>query len=168
MAKARELPTWEYLNDRFHYDPATGIITWKTRGVELTGCANTTKYWDSTHAGNEVGYENKRGYREVMMKGKAYFIHRIAWKLVTKCEPPSIIDHINQVRGDNRWVNLRELSHAQNVCNSNKGRGRVARGVRKTTGGKFVAETSFTKMITIGTYDTEAEASAAYNKYRGV
>lgn len=34
--------------------------------------------------------------------------------------PPDEIDHINGVRDDNRWVNLRIATRGQNLCNARR------------------------------------------------
>ena len=43
--------------------------------------------------------------------------NRVAWLLMTGEWPEYEIDHINRDKSDNRWVNLRAVTHAQNARN---------------------------------------------------
>ena len=57
-------------------------------------------------------------------------MHRLIWKLVTGRDPETEIDHINGVRTDNRWLNLREVSIQGNGRNMQ----RQKRNLSGTTG----------------------------------
>lgn len=59
------------------------------------------------------------GYLRVRYKGKNHYVHRLIYSLVTGLEPESV-DHINGDRSDNRWVNLRGATKAQNRHNSKR------------------------------------------------
>jgi len=48
--------------------------------------------------------------------------HRAAFALMTGRWPVQV-DHINGIRSDNRWVNLREVTNAQNQHNSRSAEG---------------------------------------------
>ena len=63
-----------------------------------------------------IGYIDKDGYWGVVIKGKHYKLHRLAFLLMGE-EIPKYVDHINGMPGDNRWLNLRSASHSQNCCN---------------------------------------------------
>jgi hypothetical protein len=99
--------TYEYVNELLKYDHETGILTWKVprQGIRV---------------GNEAGCLAKNGYRYVRIDGKNYLSHRLAWLLYTREWPADQIDHINQVRDDNRIKNLREVSHRDNLRNQKK------------------------------------------------
>ncbi|ECB4859610.1 HNH endonuclease, partial [Salmonella enterica subsp. enterica serovar Lexington] len=43
--------------------------------------------------------------------------NRLAWLFVTGMFPNGVIDHINRVRDDNRFSNLRDISVAENNLN---------------------------------------------------
>ena len=62
------------------------------------------------------------GYRSVHMLGFSWPEHRLIWKVVTGQEPKGYIDHINGVRDDNRFENLRDVSPQGNALNSVPGR----------------------------------------------
>lgn len=94
----------EYLYKILHYDPETGIFTW------LVGRKGH-------NVGNIAGTVIKNGYILIMIDGIKYYAHRLAWFYVTKKWPKDQIDHINTVRNDNRWFNLREANGSQNHGN---------------------------------------------------
>jgi hypothetical protein len=95
----RPLITHEELIKLVHYDPETGVFT-SLRTGERRGCAHPhTGYWVITL--------NKRQY----MAG------RLAWLYVHGDWPVNHIDHINGIKTDNRIVNLRDVTHAQNMLN---------------------------------------------------
>lgn len=79
----------------FEYDPNTGILT----------------RW-----GEPVGHRNWDGYLMVKFQNKSMRVHRVAFFLMTG-RWPTHIDHINRVRTDNRWNNLREVQPSQNSQN---------------------------------------------------
>lgn len=87
------------------YDKGTGLLTWlKGRGPKAK-------------RGAVAGTMDKEGYRVVMLFGKLYKAHRIAWIYTYGCWPAAEIDHINGVRADNRIVNLRDVSRTINAQN---------------------------------------------------
>lgn len=66
--------------------------------------------------GRPIGSLQSRGYVSIARCGRRALAHRLAWFIVTGREP-SHIDHINRVRTDNRWSNLREADAGLNQCN---------------------------------------------------
>ena len=65
-----------------------------------------------TKDGKVRGWAKGRGYRRVMYMGKEVLAHRLAWFLKTGDWPKDKIDHINGIKGDNRWTNLRDVSQS--------------------------------------------------------
>jgi hypothetical protein len=100
----KQLPDRELLTSLFLYDPETGFLIWRV--------------WNggSAHAGTRAGSFCKR-HRVVNVQGGHYVEHRIIWKIVTGNDPIEEIDHANGIGDDNRWVNLREASRAENAHN---------------------------------------------------
>lgn len=56
-------------------------------------------------------------YRRISVDGKSYWAHRLAWFYMTGEWPHQQIDHRNGVCDDNRWLNLREATIAENHQN---------------------------------------------------
>ena len=121
---------------------------------------------------NEAGCIDKNiGYRRIKFKGAKYYTHRVVWFLVTKEQPPLILDHINNNRLDNRIENLREVTINQNAhnrsMNSNNKSG--VKGVCwSTTTNKWVVYIKTGgKQRTLGSYvnlEDAAEASQIARK----
>lgn len=95
----KQILTQDYIKSFIDYNPETGIFTNK-------------------RTGNIIGSGiNDRGYKIIKINRHPYRAHRIAFLWMTG-EIPDIIDHINRVRSDNRWCNLRESNHTHNAWNS--------------------------------------------------
>ncbi len=69
-------------------------------------------------AGDVAGGIDNRGYRMITYKGKRISAHRLAFLAMTGSFPKKVIDHINHIKDDNRWINLRETTESQNKRNS--------------------------------------------------
>jgi hypothetical protein len=92
------------LKDFLLYDKKTGVFTWKfTRKKALknsmAGCVDINKYI------------------KIMLNGKNYSAHRLAWLYVYGVHPKGQIDHINCNKADNRIANLRDVPAAINMQN---------------------------------------------------
>lgn len=95
----------EYLRSILYYNKNTGIFTWKI---------NKSK---RTKSGNIAGNENSRGYVRISINKRNYLAHRLAWLYVTGFLPDLQIDHINRIRNDNRFINLRLVTNKENQEN---------------------------------------------------
>ena len=100
--------TAEKLRELLHYEPATGIFTWKI------STSNRVK------VGDAAGYPEGGGYLRIMVQSRRYKAHRLAWLYVYGEWPKDQIDHINRNRSDNRIANLREVTNKQNMQNAGK------------------------------------------------
>lgn len=63
-----------------------------------------------------VGALGRHGYLTLTIDGKSYLLHRLIWFYMTGLWP-SEIDHIDQNKLNNRWVNLREVTRSENSLN---------------------------------------------------
>lgn len=94
------------------YDPKTGQFKAKVANRRIkAGHIFTTRYPNT--------------YIQIRVDGEAFAASRAAWVYMTG-EQPDEVDHINGWRHDNRWSNLRNVSHPQN--SANQLRHRVASG----------------------------------------
>lgn len=55
------------------------------------------------------------GYVVINLAGKVHYAHRLAWLYMHGEWPVEDIDHINSIRDDNRFANLRSASRAENL-----------------------------------------------------
>lgn len=118
--------TQEYLKERLTYIPETGIFTWKERPVHhfsdnrLYKKEDVCRRWNTKHSNKQAGSLIKRGYQQITIDKKAYRSQKLSWLYMTNhypIYPKEEIDHINRVRHDNRWKNLRLVGRTLNCQN---------------------------------------------------
>lgn len=136
----------------FDYDPEVGDFVRKV------------KVASNVKVGDIAGCSHNNGYISIGIDKKLYLAHRLAWLYMTGSFPKEMTDHINHIRHDNRFCNLREATNAQNARysyprkNNTSGRKGVSL-LRK----KYVAEVKYNgKKVYLGLFDNIEEASAAY------
>jgi hypothetical protein len=148
------LITQEQLFSRLKYDPDTGVFTHLSNkgGIRI---------------GSVAGSNDGKGYLEVQLFGQSYLCHRLAWLYVTGCWPTGQIDHKNGIRDDNRFSNLRDVTHAENRRNlfnakRNSKSGLIGASWKKAIG-KFRASITINKKYRhLGYFDNAEDAHAAY------
>lgn len=96
----------ELVRKHLKYSPKTGQIKLKIATERLpAGHVFSSKYEDT--------------YIKVYVDGEQFSAHRVAWVYMTG-EQPDVIDHINGLRHDNRWCNLRDVDYSQNALNQRR------------------------------------------------
>lgn len=157
---AKTLPEAKFLRACVSYSPKTGLLHWKRRPKTHFVDSHAWANWNNQHAGKQAfGGRLNRGYLRGKIDGVSYLAHRIIWKIQTDAEP-KFIDHINGDRSDNRWINLRDVTAAEN------GRNRLIKpdsknpypGVRKDKRGWSV---TIGRTKHVGTFYSEGEAIEA-------
>jgi hypothetical protein len=143
------------LKELLAYDETTGIFTWKVdrgRMAKIGGIA-----------GNKI----RDGYIRIIVEGKMYGAHRLAflWKLGRW--PEKLVDHIDCVRDNNAWINLRECTHRQNALNrkprkDKKGSSFKGVWLNKKSGNWCVGCGSNNEGRYLGTFNNEIDAHRAY------
>ena len=88
-----------------HYDAKRGVWRWRVRPAR------------HVQLGSIAGSVNSNGYRHIMINGKQYKSSRLAWFYIYGYFPENQVDHINRNPSDDRWCNLREVSHQCNIRN---------------------------------------------------
>jgi hypothetical protein len=112
LRKEAALP-YELAATLLNYCPDTGVLTWKRRAGESKG----ERIFNGKFAGRQAGADSVTGYLQIMVVGKNYLAHRIAFLLHHGRWPIDQVDHVNHVRVDNRACNLREATNGENSRN---------------------------------------------------
>lgn len=121
ITDAPQLPWWRYqmvtqerLKELLNYNPDTGVFEWK---IDIR--AGRNKAFLIVAAGARAGFYGTYGYRYFVADGERHAEHRWAFLYMTGKLPPKHIDvdHVNMVRDDNRWANIRLATRSQNMQN---------------------------------------------------
>lgn len=135
----------------FSYDPETGVIK------RLVTASNNAK------VGSAVGTPHNKGYLVVDVGGKPYLVHRLAWLIHTGDWPEHTIDHLNGVRSDNRFANLRDIPQRLNSQNRHGTWSKTGFAGVSPNGDRFRAKLKTDgRYLCLGTFDTPEEAHAVY------
>ena len=115
--------------------------------------------------GDIAGTLARDGYIYICVDAKRYLAHRLAFPWVTGKWPEEYVDHVNQDRSDNRWVNLREATNSQNQHNTKLFSSNTSgvKGVCWHKGAKkWLARIRMNgKRVDLGLFNTIEEAKAA-------
>ena len=162
------------LGSLLRYEPETGKLFWLPRPVEMFAegghsVEHNCRKWNARYANQEALFAlHDRGYLTGTLLGQKCFAHRVIWALQTGKWPDAEIDHINGKRSDNRWINLREATSAENKRNRHcvDGVSSRFRGVSwATREGKWQAciQTAG-KKVHLGYFLDETTAARAYDE----
>lgn len=144
----------ERLRELLHYDPDTGVFTWRiNRGLRRI-------------KGNAAGHLHYLGYRTIRIDGQMYPASHLAWLYMKGEWPPADrqIDHENRKRADNRWANIRLATPGQNQANAIRVIRKLPRGVYPH-GPNFRAQLRKAgKLFNLGTFRKLEDAAEAYRR----
>jgi len=102
---SKDYITQNRLKELLHYNPDTGVFMRILQGR-------------GRKCGKQAGGScDDQGYIRIRLDGILYRAHRLAFLYITGKSPAVDVDHINHVRNDNRWINLREASSTINGKN---------------------------------------------------
>lgn len=148
--------TADRLRELLDYDQESGIFTYKTaRGRFKSGdlCGHIAK---------------TDGRVSIVVDGRMYRAHRLAWLYVTGEWPRFEIDHKDTNPSNNAWANLRDVTPTVNQQN----RRAAPKGKKYSPllGARWCAQIGRWKSAIkvngktkhLGVFDTDAEAAAAY------
>jgi hypothetical protein len=153
---AKPIITVERLRQVLDYNHETGIFTRRiTLGATAIAGSVTSAATDA------------HGYRRVMVDGRRYPAHRLAWLHFHGVWPADQIDHINGSRSDNRIANLRAVTQLVNIQNQRTARRNNASGFLGVSWVKDRSKWRAQIMVSgavlkIGHFTTPEAAHAAY------
>ena len=154
MNKKESLLSWDDVDRLLTVDAKNGKIYWKTSPCR----------W--IHIGDEAGSKTGIGYTQIVLHQQSYYRHRLIWFYIHKKWPENFIDHINQVKGDDRIENLRLATKSHNMRNTKIGSRNTSgyKGVSWNKGRKmWSAEINYHKTIHLGHYPVKEAAALVYN-----
>lgn len=153
--------TQGYLKSIINYNPDTGEFHWK----------EVEKKIKSRRPDLSAGGVGFHGYHLIQLTGsrKLWRAHRLAWLYVYGELPPGPIDHINNIRNDNRILNLRLTTASENLENLKVATSKSKSGIlgvsRRPGHDKWRAFICVKgKRMALGTFDSAEQAHDAYLK----
>ena len=159
-ARAEDILTYEVVSPLLNYNPESGKI------IRLVATSQNTR------AGQEAGFIDSLGYITLGILGHTVRAHRVAYLLMAKVWPPKDlqIDHIDGIKSNNAWSNLRLATISQNRCNISvsKTNSSGVKGVSwfKLTNKWRVYVTKNRKQYSGGYYESLQDAKAAVRVLR--
>lgn len=174
-----------WLRSVISHDPQTGKLYWKKRTLENSVDLRAMCIFNAQFAGKEAFCRlDRNGYLIGQVGGHrtriGYFAHRLLWALEFGSWPDDEIDHINGNRRDNRIINLRCVTRAENARNLRRPRrntsGVAGVSMRKATGQWYAYIRAEGGMRSLGFYHDfqdavrarkEAEVAYGYHPNHG-
>lgn len=95
--------TQKQLKDKLRYDKDTGKF------FRVVATSSNAK------EGYVAGTIDSYGYVVIRVLNKRYKAHRLAYLYETGSFPPDSVDHIDMVKTNNRWDNLRLVTRSENL-----------------------------------------------------
>lgn len=170
--------TPDLVRELLHYDPDTGVLTWRFRPAKYFSAKRHAAAWNARYANRTAGAilrSDKHAYERISVHvsingvSKSFCAHRLAWMHFYKTDAPKMIDHINRNALDNRISNLRPASYQVNTNNKTKPTNNTSGvvGVHLDRG-RWVASCCVGggKRQFVGSFTTKMEAACAIAQFR--
>lgn len=139
----------KYLKEILDYNPYSGIWIWK-------------KHYFKRLINKVAGGIKKDGYRSIKINNVDYMSARLACLYMKARWPIEEMDHKDTNRSNDKWINLREATRAENTRNRNVKRTSIVgfKGVKITVNGKYEASIRSRGIYQyLGIFDTPQEAA---------
>lgn len=154
----------KYLCECLVYGKNTGRFTWLKRPIEHFVSISACNTWNGKFAGEDACRIDATGYQIISIDGISLKAHHAAFIIMEENKPEEV-DHINGIRSDNSWVNIRSVTRLENTKNrklrSDNPSGYPGVAFRKEQN-KWRAKISHKgKRISLGQFVTEEEAILA-------
>ena len=137
--------SYSEIRSYFDYDPNSGELSRK---------------------GKVCGWLQQNGYIYVSIHGVEYRANRVIWFWMTGQWPTNDVDHENNKRSDNRWVNLRDATRSQNLINQGTKFNNKSgyKGVTSRGNSHIVRLRINGIPVCFGSYPTALEAAKSYDQ----
>lgn len=147
--------TQKRLQELLSYDPKTGLF------INLTQRSGNAK------KGNVAGCVHPKGYIAIVLDGKKYLAHRLAWLYVYGNFPEKDLDHVDETPSNNRISNLRLATNQENQHNRSNPSINNKSGFRGVSWGKKLQKWRARIKLNetykhLGYFNTAEEAYEAY------
>lgn len=110
--------TAAHLRKLLSYDPDSGLFTWLPRPPESFKGPRAGAMWHTRYCGQIAGGLSGIGHISIRIEDRAYWSHRLAVLYMTGSWPNGEVDHINGIKTDNRYENLRDVPGRMNRQNT--------------------------------------------------
>ncbi len=138
------------LKELIDYNEITGSMKWK-----ISPNCNVL-------VGSDVGSIDKKGYMRTKLFGRTIKLHHIAWFIMYGYMPVEI-DHKDRNKTNNSKVNLREVTHTENMKNLNISKANKSghKGVYQIKSGRWASQIGGKNREYLGSFETIDEAISA-------
>ena len=152
------------------YFPHTGELRWRLREVKWFkngkhSARHSCAMFNTQYAGKPAfNCTGPNGYLHGRIFNKAYYAHRIIFPWMIGRWPEPEVDHRNHHRRDNRWSNLRETTHEQNMRNQSLSETNISGtlGVYRYPSGRYWARINVNgRPLHLGCFASIEEAAVA-------
>lgn len=162
--------TQAYVRECLSYDRETGLLAWKERPREHYE-TDVGVWTNRGRAGRVAGSLRDVGYARVGLDGVQYPAARLIWFMETghwPQYPEEEIEHIDHIRANNQWSNLRLVGRLGNAKNRTRSVSNTSGYMGVCTGKRGYRAYAQIDRVRhcLGTYATKEEAASVAAKFR--